>query len=100
APATTGTHTYWVAEGVNQNGTLCVGDKVSFTITINAGPTVQQNVNNVSICENNDYSFSVTVTGAVSYTWEYATEAAPTVWTTFTTHNGMTASGTTLNISH
>ena len=106
APTAAGTYTYWVAEGVNKNGTICIGPKVQFTVTINAVPVVQQDVADVSICENNDTAFTITATtpsGAISYVWEYATATAPTVWNTLdnNTYSGqITVNNGSLNISH
>lgn len=105
-PTAAGTYTYWVAEGVNKNGTICIGPKVQFTVTINAVPVVQQDVADVSICENNDTAFTITATtpsGAISYVWEYATATAPTVWNTLdnNTYSGqITVNNGSLNISH
>lgn len=100
APTEAGTYTYWVAEGKTQGGILCTGPKVSFTVTINEIPMVQQDLENVSICENNNTQFTVTATGATSYIWEYATAALPTVWVEFTNHNSINTVDGTLNISH
>lgn len=102
-PTAVATHNYWVAEGTSVSGTLCIGPKVPFTVTINPKPTVPQNVGNISICENNDAQITVNVTGATTYIWEYATSAAPSVWNTLnnTTYNGqITVNNTVLNISH
>src|SRR5690606_3606427 len=85
APTAVGTYTYWVAEGREQGGVLCIGPKVQFIITIHALPTVQQDVEDIRICENNDMNFTVTAStpsGAITYVWEYATATAPTVWNT------------------
>ncbi|UUV22314.1 hypothetical protein [Paenimyroides aestuarii] len=102
-PSAVGTYTYWVAEGTSVSGTLCVGPKVSFTITVNALPTVAQNVPNISICENNDTQITVAVANATTYTWEYASASAPTVWNVLTnaTFSGVVSvSNNTLNITH
>lgn len=102
-PATVGTHTYWVAEGVNQNGIICTGNKIQFTITIYEQPTVAQNVADVSICENSDTQFTVTTSGATSYAWEYTTAAAPTVWLTLdnSSFSGqITLTNNTMSVSH
>lgn len=102
-PTAVATHNYWVAEGTSVSGTLCIGPKVPFTVTINPKPTVPQNVGNISICENNDAQITVNVTGATTYIWEYATSAAPSVWNTLnnTTYSGqITVNNTVLNISH
>lgn len=102
-PTAVATHNYWVAEGTSVSGTLCIGPKVPFTVTINPQPAVPQNVGNISICENNDAQITVNVTGATTYIWEYATSAAPSVWNTLnnTTYNGqITVNNTVLNISH
>ena len=102
-PATIGTHTYWVAEGVNQNGIICTGNKIQFTITIYEQPTVAQNVADVSICENSDTQFTVTTSGATSYAWEYTTAAAPTVWLTLdnSTFSGqISLTNNSMNVSH
>jgi len=104
APTTEGT--YFVAEGVNQNGVICTGSKVSFTITINALPTVQQNLANISICENNNLQFGATAstpTGTITYQWEYASTTAPTVWNTLinTTYNAqISVNNASLNITN
>lgn len=104
APTTAGT--YWVAEGVNQNGVICTGNKVQFTVTVNPLPTVQKNVPNVSICENNNTQFTVTAStasGAVTYQWQYASVSAPAVWNTLnnTTYNGqITVNNGSLNITN
>lgn len=102
-PTAVATHNYWVAEGTSVSGTLCIGPKVPFTVTINPQPAVPQNVGNISICENNDTQITVNVTGATTYIWEYATSAAPSMWNTLnnTTYNGqITVNNTVLNISH
>lgn len=102
-PTAVGSHNYWVAEGTSVSGTLCVGPKVSFTITVNALPTVAQNVPNISICENNDTQITVAVANATTYTWEYATTSAPSVWNVLTnaTFSGVVSvSNNTLNITH
>lgn len=102
-PATVGTHTYWVAEGVSQNGVICTGNKIQFTITIYEQPTVAQNVADVSICENSDTEFTVTTSGATSYAWEYTTAAAPTVWLTLdnSSFSGqITLTNNTMSVSH
>lgn len=102
-PTAVATHNYWVAEGTSVSGTLCIGPKVPFTVTINPQPAVPQNVGNISICENNDAQITVNVTGATTYIWEYATSAAPSMWNTLnnTTYNGqITVNNTVLNISH
>lgn len=105
-PTAAGTYTYWVAEGVNKNGTICIGPKVQFTVTINAVPVVQQDVADVSICENNDTAFTITAStpaGTMTYVWEYATATAPTVWNTLdnNTYSGqITVNNGSLNISH
>ena len=102
-PTAVATHNYWVAEGTSVSGTVCIGPKVPFTVTINAQPVVAQNVGNISICENNDAQITVNVTGATTYNWEYATAAAPTVWNTLnnTTYSGqITVNNAVLNISH
>lgn len=105
-PTAAGTFTYWVAEGVNKNGTICIGPKVQFTVTINAVPVVQQDVADVSICENNDTAFTITAStpaGTMTYVWEYATATAPTVWNTLdnNTYSGqITVNNGSLNISH
>jgi len=102
-PTTVAMHNYWVAEGTSVSGTLCIGPKVPFTITINPQPVVAQNVGNISICENNDAQITVNVSGGATYTWQYATATAPTVWNTLnnTIYNGqITVNNTVLNISH
>lgn len=102
-PATIDTHTYWVAEGVSQNGVICTGNKIQFTITIYEQPTVAQNVADVSICENSDTQFTVTTSGATSYAWEYTTAAAPTVWLTLdnSSFSGqITLTNNTMSVSH
>ena len=102
-PTAVATHNYWVAEGTSVSGTLCIGPKVPFTVTIYPQPAVPQNVGNISICENNDAQITLNVTGATTYIWEYATSAAPSVWNTLnnTTYNGqITVNNTVLNISH
>lgn len=102
-PTAVATHNYWVAEGTSVSGTLCIGPKVPFTVTINPQPVVPQNVGNISICENNDTQITVNVTGATTYIWEYTISAAPSVWNTLnnTTYNGqITVNNTVLNISH
>lgn len=102
-PTTVATHNYWVAEGTSVSGTLCIGPKVPFTITIHAQPVVSQSVGNISICENNDTQIMVNVSGATNYTWQYATATAPTVWNTLTntTYSGqITVNNAVLNISH
>ncbi|SFN47443.1 hypothetical protein SAMN05421741_1063 [Paenimyroides ummariense] len=102
-PTAVATHNYWVAEGTSVSGTVCIGPKVPFTVTINAQPVVAQNVGNISICENNDAQITVNVTGGTTYNWEYATAAAPTVWNTLnnTTYSGqITVNNAVLNISH
>ncbi len=98
--------TYWVAEGINQSGVICTGPKVQFTVTVNPLPTVQKNVPNVSICENNNTQFTVTAStasGAVTYQWQYASVSAPAVWNTLnnTTYNGqITVNNGSLNITN
>lgn len=102
-PTAVGTHNFWVAEGTAVSGTLCIGPKVPFTVTINSQPVVQQNVGNISICENNDAQIAVNVSDVTTYTWQYATAAAPTVWNTLnnTTYSGqITVNNAVLNISH
>lgn len=105
-PTAAGIYTYWVAEGVNKNGTICIGPKVQFTITINAVPVVQQDVADVSICENNDTAFTITAStpaGTMTYVWEYATATAPTVWNTLdnSTFSGQIAlTNGTMSVSH
>lgn len=102
-PTTVATHNYWVAEGTSVSGTLCIGPKVPFTVTINAQPVVAKNVGNISICENNDAQITVNVSGGTTYTWQYATATAPTVWNTLnnTIYSGqITVNNTVLNISH
>lgn len=102
-PTAVGTHNFWVAEGTSVSGTLCIGPKVPFTVTINSQPVVQQNVGNISICENNDAQITVNVSDVTTYTWQYATAAAPTVWNSLsnTTYSGqITVNNSVLNISH
>lgn len=102
-PTAVAAHNYWVAEGTAVSGTLCIGPKVPFTITIHAQPVVAQNVGNISICENNDAQITVNVSGVTTYTWQYTTATAPTVWNTLnnTTYSGqVTVNNAVLNISH
>jgi hypothetical protein len=105
-PTTAGTHTYWVAEGVSRSGVICIGPKVEFTISIHGRPVIQEDVANVSICENNDTQFTITAStpsGTMTYVWEYATSTAPTVWNTLTDaiYSGqITVNNNELNISH
>lgn len=103
SPTAVATHNYWVAEGTAVSGTLCIGPKVPFTITIHAQPIVPQNVGNTSICENSDAQITVNVSGGTTYTWQYATATAPTVWNTLnnTIYSGqISVNNTVLNISH
>lgn len=102
-PTAVGTHNFWVAEGTAVSGTLCIGPKVPFTVTINSQPVVQQNVGNISICENNDAQITVNVSDVTTYTWQYSTAAAPMVWNSLsnTTYSGqITVNNSVLNISH
>lgn len=98
--------TYWVGEGVNQNGVICTGPKVQFTVTVNPLPIVQQNLSNISICENNNTQFIVTAStpaGTITYQWEYASASAPMVWNTFSnsTYSGqITVNNASLNITN
>lgn len=102
-PTDVGVYTYWAAEGKEISGALCMGSKVSFTVTINPLPFVAQDVVNVSTCENNDYSVSVTTTAVSDFNWEYASVTSPTVWnaldnTTFS--SVISINNGTLNITH
>ena len=102
-PTAIGSYSFWVAEGVMENGVLCIGPKVEFTITIYEGPTASQDTADISICENNDTQFTVTTSGATSYVWEYTTAAAPTVWLTLdnSSFSGQIAlTNGTMSVSH
>ena len=63
------------------------------TVTENPPPVVPQNVENIKVFVNNDFEFTVTVSGGVTYIWEYATVEVPadTDWNVLDndTYNGM-----------
>lgn len=72
-------------------------------VTENPPPVVPQDVANIKTFVNNDFEFTMTISGADSYAWEYATADAPTVWNTLdnTTFSGLIIlDETTFRISH
>jgi hypothetical protein len=68
-PNNVGTHTIWVAEGSTNGGSSCYGDKVAFTITVNALPTAAT-VSDVQLCTYANYTSTIT-SGGNTIVWEY-----------------------------
>lgn len=71
----------------------------------NPAPVVPQDVANIKTFVNNNFEFTMTISGYDSYTWEYATAAVPadTDWNTLdnTTYSGVIIlDDTTFRISH
>lgn len=74
-PTEVGTYTFFVAEG--RAG--CIGPKKAFTITINALPTMNREVDDLVICTNFDTTTTVEVSATgVNFSWEYSTSGGTT----------------------
>ena len=87
----------------SQGGVECTGPKVGFTVTINAVPKVVTDLENLSICENNDVVVVVAAEEGANYVWEYKINESETIWQTLnnaTVPGVVIISGSTLTISH
>ncbi|MFC3196209.1 gliding motility-associated C-terminal domain-containing protein [Parapedobacter deserti] len=63
-----GVITYWVAQGTP----TCIGERVPLTITIHPRPEIIDQPIDITICEGETGSVSVTAAGEeLSYTWQY-----------------------------
>jgi len=98
-PTTIGVHTYFVAEGKGN----CYGDKVRFTITIVAGITISQTVEDIVLCENFDTNGSITIAAdGTSFSWEYLPSGSATwqILTNNTFKNIVITNNNSIRIEH
>lgn len=102
-PETAGSGTYYayfIGDAVDHCTDM---EGVKVVVNENPAPVVPQDITNIKTFVNNDFEFTMNISGYDSYTWEYATAGSPTVWETLdnsTYNNLIVLSETTFKISH
>lgn len=75
SPTEIGSHSYYVAEGIEVEGELCIGPKQKFEIAINALPEIKQNLQDFHVCFGGATEIVLgTEDTSDEYTWEYFDE--------------------------
>lgn len=101
APTATGVYNYFVAEGINKNGTTCFGAKVPFRVDIFALPVITQNLaEDFYVCADGENTINIQ-SDATTVVWEYFNKTT-SAWATLTTTtfvNEVTPTGSEVKFS-